>query len=323
MQYHKTSSLVESGILAAVAVLFTLVGNYVPVLDLIVSILWPLPIILCGRRNGLKWSVLCLVVTGVVVSVLLSPMQALTQCVILGLIGLFMGYAMRKQMSPVNTLLMGSLGALISTLLSALAAYYLMDVNVIQVFFDSIDESISMSGDLLKTMGMGGFNGAQLDQLKKMFELILPAGIILSAPVTAMANYWAARKILARMGDYYPWFPPFALWKLPKWLLLPYGIGMMLIFFGQNYQDSWLYRGGYTLYMMMNMLLLVQGLCLIRWYVEYKHYPRILIPLSLILTFTIPIASQLIVVLGAYEMVFDLRKIRKPVQKQENTEEKK
>jgi uncharacterized protein YybS (DUF2232 family) len=200
LQYHKTSSLVESGILAAVAVLFTLVGNYVPVLDLVVSILWPLPIILCGRRNGLKWSILCLVVTGVVVSVLLSPMQALTQCVILGLIGLFMGYAMRKQMSPVNTLLMGSLGALISTLLSALAAYYLMDVNVIQVFFDSIDESISMSGDLLKTMGMGGFNGSQLDQLKKMFELILPAGIILSAPVTAMANYWAARKILARMG---------------------------------------------------------------------------------------------------------------------------
>ena len=87
---------------------------------------------------------------------------------------------------------------------------------------------------------------------------------------------------------------------------------MMLIFFGQNYQDSLVYRGGYTLYMMMNMLLLVQGLSLIRWYVEYRHYPRILLPLSLLLTFTLPIASQLVVVLGAYEMVFDLRKIRKP-----------
>ena len=41
-------------------------------------------------------------------------------------------------------------------------------------------------------------------------------------------------------------------------------------------------------------------------------YPRILLPLSLLLTFTLPIASQLVVVLGAYEMVFDLRKIRKP-----------
>lgn len=312
MQYHKTSSLVESGILAAVAVLFTLVGNYIPVLDLIVSILWPLPIILCGRRNGLKWSILCLLVTGCVVAVLLSPLQALTQCLILGLIGLFMGYAMRKQMTPVQTLLMGSLGALLSTVLSALAAYFFMHVNVIEVFFQSIDESVSMSSEIFQTLGMSGFSETQLAQMKKMFELILPAGVLLSAPITAIANYWAARKILGRLGDYYPWFPPFALWKMPKWLLLPYGIGMMLIFFGQNYQDSLVYRGGYTLYMMMNMLLLVQGLCLIRWYVEYRRYPRILLPLSLLLTFTLPIASQLVVVLGAYEMVFDLRKIRKP-----------
>lgn len=61
---RKTSAIVESGILAAIAVIFTLIGNYIPVLDVIVSVWWPLPIILCGRRNGLMWSVLCLLVTG-------------------------------------------------------------------------------------------------------------------------------------------------------------------------------------------------------------------------------------------------------------------
>ena len=168
MHYHKTSSLVESGILAAVAVLFTLVGNYIPVLDIIVSILWPLPIILCGRRNGLKWSILCLLVTGCVVAVLLSPLQALTQCLILGLIGLFMGYAMEKQMTPTQTLLMGSLGALLSTVLSALAAYFFMHVNVIEVFFQSIDESVNMSSEIFQTLGMNGLTDTQLAQLKKM-----------------------------------------------------------------------------------------------------------------------------------------------------------
>lgn len=52
---RKTSAIVESGILAAIAVIFTLIGNYIPVLDVIVSVWWPLPIILCGRRNGLMW----------------------------------------------------------------------------------------------------------------------------------------------------------------------------------------------------------------------------------------------------------------------------
>ena len=42
---RKTSAIVESGILAAIAVIFTLIGNYIPVLDVIVSVWWPLPIL--------------------------------------------------------------------------------------------------------------------------------------------------------------------------------------------------------------------------------------------------------------------------------------
>ena len=88
---RKTSAIVESGILAAIAVIFTLIGNYIPVLDVIVSVWWPLPIILCGRRNGLMWSVLCLLVTGAVVAVLISPLQAVTQVLILGIWALSWG----------------------------------------------------------------------------------------------------------------------------------------------------------------------------------------------------------------------------------------
>ena len=306
----KTSALVESGILAAVAVLFTLVGNYIPVLDMVVNVLWPLPIILCGRRNGVKWSILCLVVTGCMVAVLLSPFQALTQCLILGLIGLLMGYGMRKQLSPVKILLLGSLGALISTILSGIAAYVFMDVNVIQVFFSSIDESLDMSSGIFQTLGMN-MGQEQLAQMKKMFELVLPAGVLLSAPITAFANYWAARKILARLGDYYDGFPPISQWVFPKWILLFYGAGLvMMIYFGRNNDGSVIYRAGYTVFTMVSMVLLLQGLCVVRWYVEYRQYPRFLIPLSLLLTFTIPIASQFIVVIGAYDMVCDLRKLR-------------
>ncbi len=318
MQYHRTSALVESGILAAVAVLFTLVGNYVPVLDLVVSILWPLPIILCGRRNGLKWSILCLIVTGAVVAVLLSPLQALTQCVILGLIGLFMGEGMRRQLSPASILLLGSLGALLSTGLSILAAYYLMDINVVKSFFEGIEESLTMSNEIFQTIGMSGMTAVQLAQLRHIFELILPSGVLLSAPITAFANYWAARKVLARMGDYYPWFPPASRWTMPRGILLVYFAGMVCVTLYQKNQDLLPYRAGYTVFMLGSMLLLLQGLCLIRWYVEEKNAPRIIMPLALLLTFTMPLASQLVVVMGAYEMLFDVRKIRRAKQEEEN-----
>ena len=107
---RKTSAIVESGILAAIAVIFTLIGNYIPVLDVIVSVWWPLPIILCGRRNGLMWSVLCLLVTGAVVAVLISPLQAVTQVLILGILGLVMGGRDAASEVPCQCPLMGESG---------------------------------------------------------------------------------------------------------------------------------------------------------------------------------------------------------------------
>lgn len=106
---RKTSAIVESGILAAIAVIFTLIGNYIPVLDVIVSVWWPLPIILCGRRNGLMWSVLCLLVTGAVVAVLISP-PGRYPGPYSGHLGSCHGEGMRRQKSPASVLLWGSLG---------------------------------------------------------------------------------------------------------------------------------------------------------------------------------------------------------------------
>lgn len=311
MYRRRTSALVESGILAAIAVIFTFVGNYVPVLDVIVSVLWPLPIILCGRRNGLMWSVLCLFVTGCVVAVLISPLQALTQCVILGIIGLVMGYCMRRQMSPVSILWWGSVGAFVSFVLSCLAAYFIMDINVIDTFYETMNESAAISQQVYEMLGIkGGAAQEQIEQFQKMIGLILPAGILLSAPITAFVNYWAARRILSRLGDYYPWFPEFSLWVLPRWVLAIYGIGMvMVVYFRGNDASVW-FRAGYTFFMVGNMMLLVQGLSVVKWYVIYRHKPRFWLMAAVLLSFFVPIAAQFIVVLGAFDMVGDTRKLR-------------
>lgn len=206
---RKTSAIVESGILAAIAVIFTLIGNYIPVLDVIVSVWWPLPIILCGRRNGLMWSVLCLLVTGAVVAVLISPLQAVTQVLILGILGLVMGEGMRRQKSPASVLLWGSLGALLSVVLSGLAAYFLMGINVVESFTHAIAESVQMTKDIYDTLGVSGIMTTEsLERMQHMLSLVLPAGLLLSCPISAFVNYWAARKVLSRLGDPYPWFPP-------------------------------------------------------------------------------------------------------------------
>jgi uncharacterized protein YybS (DUF2232 family) len=314
---RKTSALVESGILAAIAVIFTLIGNYVPVVDLVVAILWPLPFILCGRRNGLMWNILCLLVTGVLIAILLSPLQALMQVLVLGISGLAIGEGMRRQLSPVKVLLLGSAGSLLSAVISVLISYFVMNVNIVEDYLSAIDASARMMQEMSESFGMGSSFAVTADQLammKRMLMFMLPTAFLCSAPISAFVNYWAARKFLARLGDYYPWFPPFDHWMLPRGILGLYGAGLALVAFFRGEAVTPGAVVGYTLLYLGFFLLQIQGLSVVLWYVRYRGKPRFLFPLSVLLGFIMPLAAQFLSVLGAYEMVADLRHIRRPAE---------
>ena len=105
---------------------------------------------------------------------------------------------------------MGSLGALLSVVLSGLAAYFLMGINVVESFTHAIAESVQMTKDIYDTLGVSGIMTTEsLERMQHMLSLVLPAGLLLSCPISAFVNYWAARKVLSRLGDPYPLVPSF------------------------------------------------------------------------------------------------------------------
>ena len=61
--------MVEAGILAAIAIVMALIVMYVPVLGAFVNFLWPLPIVICGARHGLKWSIMTLLVATIIIAI--------------------------------------------------------------------------------------------------------------------------------------------------------------------------------------------------------------------------------------------------------------
>lgn len=85
---RKTSAMVEAGILAAVAIVMALISMYVPVLGAFVNFVWPLPIVICGCRHGLKWSIMTLLVATVIIAMIISPINAFFLAAIFGLLGL-------------------------------------------------------------------------------------------------------------------------------------------------------------------------------------------------------------------------------------------
>lgn len=143
---HKTSAMVEAGILAAVAIVMALISMYVPVLGAFVNFVWPLPIVICGCRHGLKWSIMTLLVATVIIAMIISPINAFFLAAIFGLLGLILGECMRRHLPPMKMMLYGSVGAVIALILNIVLSFWVLGIDPIEMMFSSFHQSLGNDG---------------------------------------------------------------------------------------------------------------------------------------------------------------------------------
>jgi uncharacterized protein YybS (DUF2232 family) len=149
------------------------------------------------------------------------------------------------------------------------------------------------------------------EDLLSMMRIIMPGAFLISAPVLAFINYWAAKKILAKLGETFEPFPPFANLQVPGWILIPYTASLFAVtYFYMNAKDSWMYDLSVNVQTVTSFLLVLQGICIIYWFVENKKKPSWWAHMATTLMFFVPLFSQIIVWVGAFDIVFDYRKIR-------------
>lgn len=312
---HKTSAMVEAGIMAAIAIVMALIIMYVPVLGVFVNFLWPLPIVICGCRHGLKWSIMTLLVATIIIAMLMSPINAFFLAAIFGLLGLILGECMRRHLSPMKLMLYGSVGGIIALVLNIVLSFLVLGIDPINMMFTSFDESLVQLAEYYREHGMSEADiKTSIDSYKEMFRMmriIMPGAFFLCAPVMAFVNYIAAKKILVKLGESFENFPDFVLLKVPKWVLWPYCISLLAVtYFYQMDQSSWMYNVSVNVQTVCSFVLVFQGIVLLYWFVDTRKKPRWWANIGMLLLFAIPIFSQIMVYVGAFDLVFDFRKIR-------------
>lgn len=312
---RKTSAMVESGILAALAIVMALISMYIPVIGAFVNFVWPLPLIICVVRNGLKWGVMSLLVASIIIAMIISPLQAFFLAAIFGMLGLILGECMRRNLPPVKLMLYGSLGAVLALILNIVLSMTIMGINPVEMMFSSFNESLSQLSSYYREQGLSEDDIEKIvagyAEMLRMMRIIMPGAFLLSAPVMAFVNYLCARKILGKLGLNYAAFPSFLNLALPGWILWPYALSLFAVtYFYQTDQSSMYYYIAVNVQTVCSFLLVFQGVVLIYWFVDKKQKPRWWANLATILLFTIPIFSQIIVYVGAFDIIFDYRKIR-------------
>ena len=170
---RKTSAMVEAGILAAIAIVMALISMYVPVLGAFVNFVWPLPIVICGCRHGLKWSIMTLLVATIIIAMIMSPVNAFFLAAIFGLLGLILGECMRRHLPPMKLMAFGTVGGIIALALNIILSFVVLGIDPINMMFTSFDESLVQLAEYYREHGMSEADiKSSIDGYKEMFRMM-------------------------------------------------------------------------------------------------------------------------------------------------------
>lgn len=315
LQKRKTSSMVEGGILSAVAIIFAIISVYLPILGVFVNLIWPVPILLLGVRHGVKWSLMCLTVSGIIIAIIVNPLQAISVVVGFGLIGVALGYGIRKEMTPLKTLFIGSIASFLSKGAVLIIGFLMMGINPIEFQFEATGQAIQNVLEIYRSMGL---SEDQLQEMQSTLEktiglmkIIMPAGFAVASILDTYINFWLAKAVLKKLGQHIADFPPFTEYSLPDFMLWIYGVSLLLVTYYNPTPEHILYLIGANLQTIASLALLVQGVAITYYFIEKKGWPKFLKSILVLLLFSSQFLVQLAVLLGAFDIFFNYRKLRK------------
>lgn len=315
MIIRKTSAMVEAGILAAIAIVMAVISMYVPVLGAFANFLWPLPIIICGCRHGLKWSVMTLFVAVAIIAMLMSPINAFFLGAIFGLMGLIMGECLRRHLPPMRLMFYGSMGALVALVLNVVLSFAVLGIDPLQMMFESFHQSLNGVAEFLRSSGRSEGEIAeaikQYKEMLRMMRVIMPGAFVLSAPAIALINYTVAKKVLSKLGETFVPFPKVLELSVPGWLIYPFALSLFAVtYFYNKAPNSWMYQAAVNVQTVTSFLFVCQGLILWYWYANKHGWNSILKNIVASLLFLLPIGSLALVYIGAFDIIMDFRRIR-------------
>ena len=313
MRDTSTKSLVEGALLAAINVVLSIMALYMPVLGTFAALVWPVPIVILGIRHGLRISILSTIVAGIFVAILSGPLQAISIVLSFGLIGIAMGWAINKKLSPFKVLTIGGAASLISKIALVYITMLMIGVNPITEEINLMKESLSMASSMYEKMGMNPETvHTTVESFTRSLELLpilIPGIFVLSSVLDTFLTYTVTKAVLARMGQKLEDLTPFWLWRLPDFAVAFFLLGNLLVLLETYWPVGVLKAIGSNLALVFGFAFYIQGFSLLAFFLGKYNVAK---PLRVLITLFImfnPLFLQMLFFAGIFDTLFNFRKI--------------
>lgn len=308
MPNNQTKALVQGSMMVAIFAILMTMSAYIPFVSMIALLFAPLPIAWYSANYKRSSSILVAIV-GCLLTILTSGIIMLPFTFIMALLGAVIGDAIRLSKSKLFLFMSSGIAMLLSSALVYLCYMFVAGINIVQKSLDFARESYEKSIEMTKDLpGQLAITPEQLDIMFKTMELTVPATITVTAFLVAFVVVTVNVPLLKRLGLTVPKFPPFQEMRLPRAILWYYMAVLSINLFIRPESGSMLDVIVLNISYILWILLILQGISLIHYFITSKGMPNAVKWVATILA--IPLSS-FIILLGIIDLGFDVRSLMK------------
>ena len=303
--HNKTHSLVESSILTSIAVVLMLMNVYVPIFSLIGVFLWPIPITLLYVKHGVKYSILSLFVTFIIIAIVLDPISALGLVTMYGLLGVVLGYCISSKRSAAVSISIMAIVAFLSTMALYKLFSSIIGMDIISQGIKGLTQSYNASQSMYTKIGVT--KGAFKEYIS-YFTVMVPSVFILYSLLVAFVSYLLTQKILKRFKYSISEISPFSEWYIPSkvsfGIMLIFVISFILVRIGMQNGESYFTNAN----ILFNYTFTINALAFVAALLKRNNIKK---PLSwvIIIFCILPPISTYLFFLGVIDYILDYRKL--------------
>ncbi|MBU3110508.1 DUF2232 domain-containing protein [Clostridium lacusfryxellense] len=322
---YSTKAIVEAALISVIISVIMIITGYLPMVSFIGTLVLPIPVAILYIRHDKKVTITAIFLSIILTSMVFNPIRSIYAAIPCVVIGIVLGYCVKKSKKSSTTLLFLAIACSISNILSiAFSLSFIARINIIDFISKNVEimkQSLKSSVDGAKIIYLQrGITPEQLKILDRSYEMInkmdvalyltvIPAGIFIFSLMSAYLNYIVSRALLNKLGYKMDVVLPFSRVYVSNIvgavLIGTVCIGIILSskdIPGGNYIQN-------ASQLLMMYVFIINGLAASIYFLRIKrNLSKPVVALILVLT-VLSRFSNVYFTIGLMEMAFDFRKL--------------
>ncbi|MFJ8259109.1 YybS family protein [Peribacillus asahii] len=305
---NKGKKIAEGGMLLALYSILLFITINVPFLGMITFFLLPIPFVLVMIKETNSWSIGFLAVASVL-GIIIGTILSLPTVLLTGVMGIVIGYHVKHNKSTIQMFISSILAFIAGSLLILIATNIILDMNVVDETLTMVEESMETSFDMMDMLGQNVTDDMkqQMRDSIEMIPMMIPSMLVISAMVMVYIFILASQPFIKRFSDKVVKWPLFRELRLPKSILWYYLITLVVTFFMNTDDHSYVNMAILNLMFILQLFILLQGLSFV-FYISYvKGWGRFVPILITVVSLLNPIFLTIVRILGIIDLGFPFR----------------